>query len=138
MNLKKSILLTILLFVLSNILTTIWYASTDAANYVSFRREEINYGGLMLNHLIFAVGFMYLFPFYARVHNSKSSAFLFGVILSSIMFIPTGLVVRSIWTVEFNTIFLMNTIAHLIIGGVLGLVSNIMYNYKRESYDSNE
>ena len=136
MSFKKFIVLSLLLFIISNILTTVWYMSTDVANFVPFRREEVNYGGLMLNHLLFVIGFAYLFPFYAGVYNSKARAFLFGVILAGIMFIPTGLVVRSIWTVDFNLIFLINSLAHLAIGGLLGWISHIVYNYKRTSDDS--
>lgn len=131
MNYKKSILGVILLFITSNLLTTTWYMLTDDANFVSFRKTEINYGGLMLNHFIFVMGFVYLFPNYIRSKNSKLNAFLFGSILAAIMFIPTGLVVRSIWKVDFNQIFLMNTVAHLAIGGVLGIVLSLIYNYKR-------
>ncbi len=131
MNFKKSILAIILLFIASNVLTTSWYMLTDTANFVSFRRSEINYGGLMLNHLVFVMGFVYLFPTYLRAKNTKLNAFWFGLVLAAIMFIPTGLVVRSIWQVDFNFIFLMNTIAHLVIGGVLGLLASLVYNYKR-------
>lgn len=131
MNYKKSILGVILLFIVSNLLTTSWYMLTDDANFVSFRRSEINYGGLMLNHLIFVLGFVYLFPNYIKDNNSKPNAFWFGVVIAGIMFVPIGLVVRSIWQVDFNQIFLMNTIAHLIIGGLLGIILSLIYNYKR-------
>ncbi len=131
MNYKKSILAIIILFIVSNVLTTIWYMVTDDANFVPFRRTEINYGGLMLNHLIFAAGFVYLFANQIQNNNTKLAAFKYGVVLSTIMFIPTGLVIRSIWKVDFNTIFLMNAMAHMIIGGVLGIVQSLIYNYKK-------
>lgn len=133
MNYKKSILAIALLFITSNLLTITWYQLTDEANYVSFRRTEINYGGLMLNHLIFVMGFVYLFPNYIKSKNSKLNSFCYGSILAAIMFIPTGLVVRSLWKVDFNQIFLMNTVAHLTIGGVLGIVLSLIYNYKRRN-----
>ncbi len=131
MSTKKSILSILLLFILSNVLTTLWYQLTDEANFVSFRKDEINYAGLMLNHIIFVSGFMYLFPYFIKGQNTKPKAFLYGVILSSIMFIPTGLVVRSVWQVDFNAIFVFNTIAHLVIGGILGIVLSLIYNYKK-------
>ena len=40
MNFKKSTLSVLLLFIVSNVLTTIWYMLTDKDNMVSFRREE--------------------------------------------------------------------------------------------------
>lgn len=132
MNIKKSILAVLLLFIASNVLTTLWYMLSDDANFVSFRRSEMNYAGLMLNHLIFVMGFVYLFPTYIKAHNTRLYAFWFGMVLAGIMFIPTGLVVRSIWEVEFNLIFLLNSMAHLFIGGVLGLISSLLYNYKRD------
>ena len=131
MNYKKSIVGVLVLFIVSNLLTTAWYMFTDDANYVSFRRSEINYGGLMLNHLLFAAGFVYLFPNYMKEKKFKLNALAFGVILAAIMFIPTGIVVRSIWTVEFNQVFLLNTLAHLSIGGIMGVVLSIIYNYKK-------
>ena len=84
-----------------------------------------------MNHLIFAVGFVYLFPSYIKDKNTGINAFWFGLVLAAIMFIPTGLVVRSIWKVDFNQIFLMNTLAHLVIGGAMGLVLSLIYNYKK-------
>jgi putative effector of murein hydrolase LrgA (UPF0299 family) len=131
MNFKKSIFAVILLFLVSNILTTGWYMFTDDENFVAFRRDEVNYVGLIINHLIFVICFVYLFPYLVRGKNNKLHAFWFGVVLAVIMFIPTGLVVRSIWKVDFNSIFLMNTLAHLIIGGVLGIISSLIYNYKK-------
>ena len=130
MNYKKTILAIVVLFILSNLLTTTWYMVTDEANFVPFRRSEINYGGLMLNHLVFVAGFVYLFPGYIRSKNTRPNAFIFGIVIAAIMFIPTGMVVRSIWEVDFNSIFLMNAIAHMLIGGILGVILSLIYNYK--------
>ena len=110
-----------------------WYMFTDDANFVSFRRSEINYLGLILNHVIFVSGLVYLFPFYIKEQNTRLKSFVFGVVMAIIMFLPTGLVVRSIWQVDFNTIFALNTMAHAIIGGLLGLCLHFIYNYKRQS-----
>ena len=132
MNIKKTILSILVLFIVSNALTTLWYMLSDDANLVSFRRDEINYGGLILNHLIFVSGFVYLFPYFIKEQNRKAEAFLYGAVLASIMFIPTGLVVRSIWQVDFNAVFAYNTVAHLIIGGILGIITSIIYNYKKQ------
>ncbi len=131
MNSKKTILSIIILFVTSNILTTIWYMITDEANMVNFRRDEPNYAGLTLNHLIFVCGFVYLFPHFIKEQNTKAKSIIYGAVLAVIMFLPTGIVVRSIWTVDFNWIFVLNTIAHVIIGGVLGLILSMIYNYKK-------
>ncbi len=137
MNLKKSTLSVLLLFIVSNILTTLWYMLSDDANMVSFRREEMNYLGLLLNHFIYAIGFVYLFPFYYKQYKTYLRAFVFGAILSTIMFIPTGIVVRSIWTVDFNSIFIMNSIAHIIIGGIMGLLIAFIFNFKNEKDEKN-
>ena len=132
MNFKKSILAVLLLFIVSNVLTTLWYMLSEEANMLSFRREEMNYFGLMLNHFIYAIGFVYLFPFYYKHYKSFLRAFVFGIILSAIMFIPTGIVVRSIWTVDFNSIFIFNSVAHMMIGGIMGLVIAVIFNYKNK------
>ena len=105
---------------------------SDNANMVSFRREEMNYLGLMLNHFIYAIGFVYLFPYYYEQHKTYVSAFIFGGILSAIMFIPTGIVVRSIWLVDFKAIFILNSIAHIIIGGIMGLLLAFIFNFKNK------
>ncbi len=138
MGLKKVVLAVLLLFLVSNLLTTIWYMISDNANMVSFRREGMNYMGLMLNHFIFALGFVYLFPYYFRQHKSFVRAFVFGVILSSIMFIPTGIVVRSIWLVDFNSIFILNSMAHLIIGGIMGLILAVIFNFRNNGDEENK
>lgn len=132
MNLKKSLLSALLLFFVSNILTTMWYMLFDDVNEVSFRREEMNYLGLMINHFIYVVGFVYVFPFYYKQHKTYKRAFIFGVILSAIMFIPTGIVVRSIWLVDFNAIFILNSVAHIIIGGTMGLLLAYIFNFKNK------
>lgn len=131
MHVKKTVLSIVLLVVVSTVLTTLWYLVTDDANMVSFRRDQINYNGLMLNHLIFVLGIVYLFPMLLEKHNTVLKSFWFGMVLAAIMFIPTGCVVRSIWQVDFNTIFILNSIAHLAIGGVLGLIFRIIHNYKK-------
>lgn len=130
MNTKKNILAVLVAFVLSNVLTTIWYMLTDEANYVPYRREEINYGALVFNHLIYAGLIVYLFPFYYRANPMRSRAFSFGVIMGAIMFVPQALVVRAIWDVDINTIFFLNTLAHLLIGGLMGLSISLFYNDK--------
>ncbi len=132
MSIKKSIFSVLILFIVSNVLTTLWYMLTNDANYVAFRREEVNYIGLIINHLVFVVGFVYLFPFYIKTHNTLLRAFLYGIILAAIMFVPTGIVVRSIWNVDFNTIFFWNAIAHFIIGGILGVIIYLIFNYKNK------
>lgn len=131
MNFKKSILAVVAAFLVSNILTTIWYMVSDDANFVSFRREEINYLGLVINHLIYAFVFVYLFPSFYEKAPKFSRAFLYGVLMAAVMFIPSGIVVRSIWTVDFNSIFVFNSIAHVVIGGLMGIVVSIIYNYKK-------
>lgn len=131
MNLKKSILAVFAAFLVSNILTTVWYMVSDDANFVSFRRAEINYLGLIINHLIYAVVFVYLFASFYEKAPKFSRAFLYGILMGAVMFIPSGIVVRSIWTVEFNSIFVLNSIAHLFIGGIMGIVVSLIYNFKK-------
>lgn len=131
MTAKKSILAILVGFIISNVLTTLWYMITDEANMVPYRREDPLYGGLILNHLIY-VGLLWsIFVPYFQQNSKLKRAIVFGLIGSAIMFIPQALVVRSIWQVEFNLIFLLNTFAHLAIGGLIGLGFGIIYNYKR-------
>ncbi len=129
MNTRKWILATVVLFVLSNVLTTTWYMITDEANFVTFRRPEVNYLGLMINHLVFVIGFIYLIHLLLQVKPGISSAFGFGMILAGIMFVPSGIVVRSIWQVEFNLFFYLNALAHLVIGGILGVGFQMIHRY---------
>lgn len=132
MNFKKTLLAIIAAFLVSNILTTLWYLMSDAANFVDFRREAVNYLGLVSNHLIYAGVFVYLFSAFYEKSPSISRAFLYGVLMATVMFVPSGIVVRSIWTVDFNAIFLFNSLAHIVIGGLMGIVVSFIYNYKRE------
>jgi len=127
MSSKKSILAVVVAFVLSNVLTTVYYMVTDEPNMVPYRRDEINYGALMLNHLIYAGIFVYLFPTFYQKAPKLSRGFLFGVLMAAMMFIPQALVVRSIWTVDINTIFFVNSIAHLLIGGVIGITTAFIH-----------
>ncbi len=132
MKFNKSLITTFAVFILSNVLTTVWYMVTDEANYVPYRRDEPNYGLLVLNHLIFAIGFVHLFPSYYQQHKKLVRGFVYGVIMAGIMFIPTALVVRGIWKVDVNTIFFLNTLAHLLIGGIMGVTSALIFDYKNK------
>ena len=131
MNTKKSILSVLVAFLVSNVLTTVWYMVSDDANFVDFRREEVNYMGLVINHLIYAGGFVFLFSSFYEKQPKLSRAFIYGIVMSAVMFIPSGIVVRSIWTVDFNSIFIFNSLAHLVIGGVMGILIALIYNYKK-------
>lgn len=130
MNTKKNILALFLAFVVSNLFTTIWYMLTDEANYVPYRREEMNYGALMLNHLIYAGLMLSLFPYYYKTNPKLSRGFVFGSLIAALMFLPQAIVVRAIWEVDFNTIFVLNTMAHIVIGGIMGILLAFIYNYK--------
>lgn len=127
MSTKKKLIALVITFILSNVLTTLYYMMTDEANMVEYRRDEMNYAALMMNHLIYAALFVILFPYYYQKHEKPSSGFLFGVLMGAVMFIPQALVVRAIWKVDINTIFFFNTIAHLVIGGLMGLATAFIY-----------
>ena len=133
MSTKKSILAVVAAFLLSNVLTTVYYMITDDANMVPYRRESINYAALMANHLVYALLFVHLFaPYYER-QPQRMRGFVYGVLMAAVMFVPQALVVRGIWKVDINAIFFANTVAHLLIGGIMGLVSAIIYGNPRAS-----
>lgn len=121
MSTKTFLLAIIAAFLVSNVLTTFWYMIMDAPNVVPFRREAMNYGLLTLNHVIYAALMVYFFPYYRAKHEGVGRAFQFGVLMAAMMYIPQALVIRSIWTVDVNAIFVFNTLAHLVIGGVMGI-----------------
>ncbi len=135
MNTKKMVLAVIVAFVLSNLLTTVWYMLTDEANTVPYRRDEINYPALMLNHLLYVGLIVYLFPFYYKTSPQTGRGFVFGCLAATLMFLPQAIVVRAIWKVDFNLIFVLNTLAHLLIGGIIGLAIAFIYNYKNPNHD---
>lgn len=133
MNTKKMILSVVVAFVLSNALTTAWYMATDDANFVPYRRAQINYAGLMLNHLVYALIFVYLIPFYLKSAIKVGRGFVFGVLMAAMMFLPQAMVVRSIWKVDFDAIFALNSLAHLVIGGIIGVVVTLIYKPKKQT-----
>lgn len=124
---KKKLIALVVTFILSNVLTTLYYMMTDDANMVEYRRDEMNYGALMMNHLIYAGLFVFFFPYYYQRHEKPANGFLFGILMGALMFIPQALVVRAIWKVDINAIFFLNTTAHLIIGGIMGLATALIY-----------
>lgn len=127
MNLKKSILAIFAAFLVSNVLTTLWYMLTDEANFVPYRRPEINYAGLLANHLLYAGLFVYFFPYYYERSPKKIQGFIYGLLMGALMFLPSAMVIRSIWEVDFNTIFILNSLAHVFIGGAMGFVVALIY-----------
>lgn len=130
MTTKRTIGAVIVAFLISNVLTTLWYMLTDEANTVDYRRPEINYLGLMLNHVIYAGLMVHLLPGYLRSTHTPIRGFQFGVLIAALMYLPQALVIRSIWTVDFNAIFVYNTLAHLGIGGIMGTVLTLIYHRK--------
>ena len=127
MSTRKSIWAVVAAFLLSNILTTAYYMLTDEANMVPYRRESINYAALLANHLIYAALFVHLFAPYYKQRPQLSRGFLYGVLMAAVMFVPQALVVRGIWKVDINTIFFINSLAHLLIGGIMGVVTALIY-----------
>ncbi len=126
MKTKYYVLGILVAFIISNVLTTIWYMVMDEQNFVPFRRDEINYLGLLVNHLIYAGIMVYFYPFFFWQKPSSQNAFLFGGLIAALMFIPSALVVRSIWQVEIDAVFFSNTIAHLCIGGIMGIALHLI------------
>ena len=120
MNTRRLALATFICFLLSNVLTTLWYLFTDDANMVSYRREMPNYAGLVINHLIYAILFITLLKRSCQNKLDSRKGFLYGSLLGALMFLPQAIVVRSIWQVDFDVIFLFNSLAHIAIGGVMG------------------
>ncbi len=112
---------TVLAFLLSNILTTLWYMATSDMNSVAYQRPEPNYLALMVNHLIYAGLMVYLFPFFYSLNPNRSRAFLYGVLVAALMYLPQAIVIRAIWEVAFDLGFVLNSLAHLLIGGLMGL-----------------
>ncbi|MBO6515606.1 MAG: hypothetical protein JJ975_03555 [Bacteroidia bacterium] len=131
MNTKKTIVAVLVSFLISNILATLWYSIMDDANFVAFRREEMNYLGLMLNHLVFAGLFVHFFPSYYSSSPGTGRSLIYGTLMAALMFLPSGMVVRSIWTVDFNSIFFLNTLAHMVIGAIMGFVLMKIYLFKK-------
>lgn len=127
MNTKKTVIAVLVAFVLSNVLTTVYYMLTDEANRIPYRRDEMNYMALMANHLLYAGLMVHFFPSYYSLNPAKGRAFVFGTLMAAMMFIPQALVVRAIWTVEINGIFFLNTFAHLVIGGLMGVAIAFIY-----------
>jgi hypothetical protein len=110
---------------LSNILTTVYYLITAGPNHMgAFQRPEYNYLGLMVSHIIHVSILVLTFTrWYRRSDNSViQQGVIYGVLMAALMYLPQAFVVRSIWFVEFNLIFVLNIAAHLIIGAVMGLV----------------
>ena len=123
MNSKKAVLALIAGFIASNVLTTIYYLITDEPNFVPIRRDQTVYAGMMLTHLIFVGIMVAMFPRWVRATESLlSQGALFGALMAGMMFVPQAILVRSIWTVDFNAIFILNSIAHVAIGAIIGIV----------------
>ena len=133
MSTRKTILAVIVAFIVSNVLTTIWYMATDEANMVPYRRAEVNYTGLIVNHLIYALLFVHLLLTYIKPQGTLVKGFVGGIILGAIMFLPQALVIRSIWAVDFNTIFVFNSLAHILIGGIMGLAVTPFFITKKQA-----
>ena len=91
-------------------------------NTVPFQREQQVFVGLILTHLIFVGIMVYMYPRWSRAGDSAvSQGALFGALMAGMMFIPQAVLVRSIWTVNFDAIFAANIVAHTVIGAIVGI-----------------
>ncbi len=129
---KKFIGSFIVCFLLNNILTIAWYTFTAEANTVPFKREQPDYLLLQLNHIVFAFILAYVYPMGYKGGNLVTEGFRFGVLMGILMFLPTGLVVRGIWQVPANLMFVYNTIFHAIASGICGIGIAFIYGKKTE------
>ena len=128
MNTGKALTALVVGFLLSNILTTIYYIVTASMNTVPFQREQQVFVGLFLTHLIFVGIMVYMYPRWSRAGDSAvAQGALFGALMAAMMFIPQAVLVRSIWTVDFNTIFVANVVAHTVIGAMVGVAIALIH-----------
>jgi hypothetical protein len=110
---------------LSNVLTTVYYLMTSSPNHMgAFQRPEYNYLGLMVNHIIYVSIVVLTFTRWYRTDDGSvlKQGIIYGLLMAAIMYLPQAFVVRSIWFVEFNLIFVFNILAHLVIGAMIGLM----------------
>ncbi|WP_372371194.1 hypothetical protein [Candidatus Uabimicrobium sp. HlEnr_7] len=129
---KKFLAAFITCFLISNVLTIVWYTATADANSVPFKREQPDYLLLQLNHIVFAFILAYIYPIGYKGGSLLKEGFCFGVLMGILMFLPTGLVVRGIWEVPANLMFVFNTIFHALAGGVCGVGIAFTYGKKTE------
>jgi hypothetical protein len=125
MKMNKSKIYAIIAGVLlSNVLTTVYYLMTSSPNHMgTFQRPEYNYLGLMANHIVYVSILVLTFTRWYRTSDDAvlKQGVVYGVLMAAIMYLPQAFVVRSIWFVEFNRIFVLNIVAHLVIGAIIGL-----------------
>jgi hypothetical protein len=110
---------------LSNVLTTVYYIITSRPNHMGpFQRPEYNYLGLMASHIIYVCILVLTFTKWYRTSDNAiiKQGVIYGILMAAMMYLPQAFVVRSIWFVEFNLIFVFNILAHLTIGAIIGLV----------------
>jgi hypothetical protein len=122
---KSKIYAIIAAVLLSNLLTTVYYIITSSPNHMgAFQRPEYNYLGLMVNHIIYVSIAVSTFTRWYRAGDGGivKQGIIYGVLMAAIMYLPQAFVVRSIWYVEFNLIFVFNIVAHLCIGAIIGFV----------------
>jgi hypothetical protein len=125
-KMNKSKIYAIIVGVLSsNVLTTAYYMITSSPNHMgAFQRPEYNYLGLMVNHIIYVSILVLTFARWYRTSDGSviKQGVIYGLLMAAIMYLPQAFVVRSIWLVEFNLIFVSNIVAHLMIGAIIGLL----------------
>ncbi|KAA3642929.1 MAG: hypothetical protein DWQ07_20620 [Chloroflexi bacterium] len=129
MSTGRAITALVVGFLLSNILTTIYYIVTASMNTVPFQREQQVFIGLFLTHFIFVGIMVYMYPRWSRsVDSAVAQGALFGALMAAMMFIPQAVLVRSIWTVDFNAIFAANIVAHTVIGAIVGIAIALIHS----------
>src|SRR5689334_17806848 len=106
---KSAIKSTLAVTVISAVSNSVYYAATAAMNHLAFTRPMPLLGLMLANHVVYALLMTYLYPRFARTGSNGEAAW-FGTVMGALMFIPTGLVVRSAWEVPADLVFLSNTV----------------------------
>ena len=120
-----------LVFVLSLVLNTAYYAVSAEGHIWEATRAEPLFELMTLNHVVFAVLLMAVYAMLKPSNRPLSRGFVYGVLMGLVMFVPTGLVVRAAWTVPITAFFAADIAFHAALTGLLGFVIALILREKR-------
>ena len=128
---KKFVMALAAAFLISVVFNTIYYAVTAEGHTFVLTKAEPNFALIMLNHVVFALLLVYLFPIFYRDGSSIVEGAKFGALMGLVMFVPTGLVVRGAWDVPITPYFYLDIVMAAVITAIMGIAIGMIYGQKK-------
>lgn len=125
---KYTLSATISAMIISMIGNTIYFTATHEYHAFEMTKSEPIMGMMILNHVVYAAMMTYLISrFVGKDDDVIKTGMWLGACLGVVMFVPSGLIVRSAWEVPITYFFALDIIFEILLSGLMGITVGWLY-----------